>query len=388
VSEWNRMSASATSIMEAAIKAAAEMPNEQMNNQQIVAFAIDKADKIVQPLMPPDATKQQQQHMVNLQTNALIYTITAKQIDGGTYMDDGKLSENVSACIWKDVEFGSGDEVVTFVGEVRISPEDFTKHGSNDGVLQLYKIMMSCEVYAERKGVRVRLSNVFFSFGVDRRYADESTTRGEALLYMKHLKDIDGEVIVVAADSIRIHLEAKMVQYYEDDLRAINPNVKLRFIETWGLVDTVFDKRAEMLVPAAAKAAQDRQAGLELLGELSTQKDPDKSIVVSGPDQQKQNNIKARGREIQELYKGDESSELKTHIGKTEELGDELMDYLSDKQVEVETSSGRCVTKSLLELFRDKWNISNGGGFRNSCHCIPTILSRKRGTYARLSSKI
>ena len=216
--------------------------------------------------------------------------------------------------------------------------------------------MMSCEVYAKCKGVRVCLTNVFFSFGVDRRYADESTTRGEALLYMNQLKDIDGEVIVVATESIRIHLKAKMVQHYEDDLRAINPNVKLRFIETWGLVDTVFDERAEMLVPAAAKAAQDRQAALELLGELSTQKNPDKSIVVSGPDQQKQNNIKARGTEIQELYKGDESSELKTYIGKTKELGDKLMNYLSNKQVEVETSSGRHATKSLHEVFREKWN--------------------------------
>ena len=289
---------SATSIMEAAIKAAEEMPNKQMNNEQIVVFAIDNADKIVQPLMPPDATKQQQQHMVNLQTNALIYTITAKQINDGTYIDDGNFSENVSACIWKDVEFGSGDEVVTFVGEVRISPEDFTKHGSNDGVSQLYKIMMSCEVYAKRMGVRVRLANVFFSFGVDRRYADECTTRGETLLYINHLKkqleDVDGggEVIVVATDSIRIHLNAVMVQLYEDSLKAIYPNTKLRFIETWGLDGTVFDKKAKMLVPAAARAAQDRQEGLEYLGEFSTSKNPDKSIVVSGPDQQKQNNIR------------------------------------------------------------------------------------------------
>ena len=35
--------------------------------------------------------------MVNLQTNALIYTITAKQNDNGKYIGDDKLSENVSA---------------------------------------------------------------------------------------------------------------------------------------------------------------------------------------------------------------------------------------------------------------------------------------------------
>ena len=95
--------------------------------------------------------------------------------------------------------------------------------------------------------------------------------------------------------------------------------------------------------------------GFREFGKVSTQMNPDKSIVVSGPDQQKQDNIKARGREIQELYKGDKSSELKTHIGKTKELGKELMHYLSSKMVLVETSSG-CATKSLLEVFRDKWN--------------------------------
>ena len=54
---------SATSIMEAAIKAAEEMPNEPMNNEQIVAFAIDKAGKIVQPLIPQNATEQHQQNI-------------------------------------------------------------------------------------------------------------------------------------------------------------------------------------------------------------------------------------------------------------------------------------------------------------------------------------
>lgn len=113
----------------AAAQAAKNIPNKPMNNKQIIALAKDNADKIVQPLMPPDATKQQQQHMVNLQTNALIYTYTEKQIKNVTYIDDGKLSEQISACIWKDVEFGSGDKVVTFLGEVRVSPEDVKRHG-------------------------------------------------------------------------------------------------------------------------------------------------------------------------------------------------------------------------------------------------------------------
>lgn len=161
---------------------------------------------------------------------------------------------------------------------------------------------MSCEVYAKQKGMKVRLANVFFSFGVDRRYADESTTRGETLLYMnqcmKHLKqqlkDVDGEVIVVATDSIRIHLKAKMVQHYEDDLRAINPNAKLRFIETWGLVETVFCEVTKMLVPAAAKAAENREGHLGLLRELSTNRNPDKSIVVSKQDKKKNRYQKER----------------------------------------------------------------------------------------------
>ena len=82
-------------------------------------------------------------------------------------------------------------------------------------------------------------------------------------------------------------------------------------------------------------------------GEYSTQRNPDKTIVVSGPDQQRQNNIKVRGRVIQKLYKGDGNSELKTHIGKTKNLGEELMKYLSTKKVEGDT---------LLKVFRDKWN--------------------------------
>ena len=348
---------SATSIMEAAIKAAEEMSNEPMNNEQIVAFAIDNADKIVQPLIPQNATEQQQQHLVNLQTNALIYSITAKQIDDGTYRGDDKLSENVSACIWKNIEFGSGDKVVTFVGEVRVSPQSVIAK-DNDGISQLYKIFMSCEVYAKHKRVRVRLANVFFSFGVDRRFADESTAIGETILYMsnhikRQLKDVkEDEVFVVAADSIRIHLEADMVQLYEETLHAVHQNAKLRFIDTWGLVDLEEGVETNF---AVARAVKDREGCLKKLREISTQRNPDKSIVVSGPDQQKQNNIIARGTEIRELYKGDESSELKTYIGKTENLGEELMKYLSNKKVEVETSSGRG-TKSLLQVFRDKWN--------------------------------
>ena len=341
---------SATSIMEAAANAAAEMPNEQMNNEQIVAFARENAGRIVQPLMQPNATKQQQQHMVNLQTNALIYTITTKQINDGTYIGDDKLTENVSACIWKDVVFGSGDKMVTFVGEVRVSPEDVNRDGSNDGVGQLYKIFMSCEVYAKQKRVRVRLANVFFSFGVDRRFADESTAIGETILYIsnhikRQLKDVkEDEVFVVAADSIRIHLDEDKVQQYEETLHAIHPNAKLRFIETWGLVQLEEGKETNF---AVAQAASDRVGCIEDLGEYSTQRNPDKTIVVSGPDQQRQNNIKVRGRVIQKLYKGDGNSELKTHIGKTKNLGEELMKYLSTKKVEGDT---------LLKVFRDKWN--------------------------------
>ena len=213
--------------------------------------------------------------------------------------------------------------------------------------------------------MRVRLANVSFSFGVDRRYADESTTRGETLLYMnqymehlkQQLKDVNegGEVIVVATDSIRIHLEAKMVQYYEDDLRAINPNAKLRFIETWGLVGTIFCDVTKMLVPAAARAAESREGHFREFGKLSTNRNPDKSIVVNGPDQQKQNDIKARGRVIQKMYTDKSDCELYNHIKTTRELGDKLMNYLSTKMVEVETSSERA-PKSLLEVFREKWN--------------------------------
>jgi len=354
----SNLNISATSIMEAAIKAAEEMPNKPMNNEQIVAFAIDNADKIVQPLIPQNATEQQQQHMVNLQTNALIYSITAKQIDDDTYRADDKLSENVSACIWKNIEFGSGDKVVTFVGEVRVSPEDVNRHGSNDGVSQLYKIFMSCEVYAKQKRVRVRLANVFFSFGVDRRFADESTAIGETILCMtnhikRQLKDVkEDEVYVVAADSIRIHLEADMVQQYEEILHAIYPNAKLRFIETWGLVDLEKGKETNF---AVARAVKDREGCLERLGEHSTKNNPDKSIVVSKKDQQTQNDI--RKREIHNLYDDNKSDcELKTHIRKTEELGEVLMDYLSNKKVNIIIEEKKKKTVTLLVLFRDKWN--------------------------------
>ena len=191
--------------------------------------------------------------------------------------------------------------MVTFVGEVRVSPEDVNRDGSNDGVGQLYKIFMSCEVYAKQKRVRVRLANVFFSFGVDRRFADESTAIGETILYMTNhikcqLKDVkEDEVFVVAADSIRIHVEADMVQQYEETLHAVHQNAKLRFIETWGLVD--LEEGAETNF-AVARAAKDREGCLEKLREYCDQRNPDKSILVSGKDQQTQNDIRARGGEI------------------------------------------------------------------------------------------
>ena len=238
--------------------------------------------------------------------------------------------------------FGEGPETITLAGIIRVSPGDEGKeifNYSNDGSAQFLEIFACAKVYAEVKKVRVNVARVFISIGVDRRVAEESRALAEINHFL--LSTGDDDVLVVAADSMRLGLYSKKVVQTERIIKTINNNAEVRFIETWGLVN---DDEGQELHSELTKAVEKREDDLRDVSKTFSKMNAGKSVKG---DKAKQKLVKKKKKEIRKTLS------TNTSITTAADLGVLLMKHLGwDTELRKNSTDNN---NSVLGKFINKW---------------------------------